>query len=202
MALARVAHDRSTWERLAGALRPEGRALIDGKLSDAIDGRRFDDVSPIDGRVICQVARGDAKDIDKAVQAARATFSAGVWRKADPFHRKRVLLRFAELIRNDTEHLALLETLDVGKPIVNSTDVDVTNCANCIAYYAEFADKLYDEIAPTPANDVALIKREPLGVVAAIVPWNYPLIISAWRIGAGILSGNFTVFEYAWQSRS
>jgi len=200
MALARTAHDRSTWERLAGAVRPEGRAFINGKLVDALDGRRFDDVSPIDGRVIGQVARGNAADIDVAVRAARACFEAGVWRKADPQHRKRVLLRFAELIRNDIEHLALLETLDVGKPIVNSVDVDVTNCANCIAYYAEFADKLYDEVAPTPANDVAIIKREPLGVVAAIVPWNYPLIISAWKIGAALVSGNSVVLKPAEQS--
>jgi len=200
MAQASIAHDRSTWERLAAAMRPEGRALIDGKHVAARDGRRFDDISPIDGRIIVQVVRGDAADIDAAVRAARTTFEAGIWRRADPQHRKRVLLRFAELIRADIQHLALLETLDVGKPIVNSVDVDVTNCANCIAYYAELADKLYDEVAPTPASDVAIVKREPLGVVAAIVPWNYPLIISAWKIGPALLSGNSVVLKPAEQS--
>ena len=200
MALTRTAHDRSTWERLAGAMRLEGRAFIDGRCVDALDGRRFDDVSPIDGRVVCQVARGDAADIDAAVRVARNSFEAGTWRRTDPQHRKRVLLRFAELIRKDIEHLALLETLDVGKPIVNSVDVDVTNCANCIAYYAEFADKLYDEVAPTPATDVAIVKREPLGVIGAIVPWNYPLIISAWKIGPALLSGNSVVLKPAEQS--
>src|SRR5262245_66430430 len=110
MAQAQIAHDRSTWERLAGALRPEGRAFINGEYVDARDGRRFDDVSPVDGRVVCQVARGDAADVDAAVRAARASFEAGTWRRADPAHRKRVLLRFAELIRKNVEPLAMLET--------------------------------------------------------------------------------------------
>ena len=98
------------------------------------------------------------------------------------------------------ERLALLETLDVGKPIVNSLGVDVVNCADCIAYYAEFADKLYDEVAPTPANDLAIVRREPLGVIGAIVPWNYPLIISAWKVGPALLSGNSVVLKPAEQS--
>src|SRR6185295_17706783 len=200
MALTRTAQDRSIWDRFAGAMRPQGRAFINGRHVDALDGRRFDDVSPIDGRIVCQVARGNAADIDAAVRAARESFEAGTWRRTDPQHRKRVLLRFAELIRSDIDHLALLETLDVGKPIVNSVDVDVTNCANCIAYYAEFADKLYDEVAPTPASDVAIVKREPLGVIGAIVPWNYPLIISAWKIGPALLSGNSVVLKPAEQS--
>ena len=200
MAPARIAHDRSTWERLAGATRPEGRAFINGQFVEARDGRRFDDISPIDGRIVCQVARGDGADIDAAVRVARDAFEAGIWRRADPAHRKRVLLRFAELIRDDIERLALLETLDVGKPIVNSVAVDVTNCANCIGYYAEFADKLYDEVAPTPASDLAIVKREPLGVIAAIVPWNYPLIISAWKVGPALLSGNSVVLKPAEQS--
>ncbi|MEP7245208.1 MAG: aldehyde dehydrogenase [Gammaproteobacteria bacterium] len=181
-------------------LRPEGRAFIGGQYVDALDGRRFDDLSPIDGRRIGEVARGGPADIDAAVRAARASFDAGTWRRADPQARKKVLLRFAELIREDTEHLALLETLDVGKPIANSIAVDVVNCATCIAYYAEFADKLYDEVAPTPASDLALIRREPLGVIAAIVPWNYPLIISAWKIGPALLSGNSVVLKPAEQS--
>jgi acyl-CoA reductase-like NAD-dependent aldehyde dehydrogenase len=96
--------------------------------------------------------------------------------------------------------LALLETRDVGKPIVNSVGVDVANCADCIEYYAEFADKLYDEVAPTGPDDLALIRREPLGVVAAIVPWNYPLIISCWKLGPALLTGNSVVLKPAEQS--
>jgi 4-(gamma-glutamylamino)butanal dehydrogenase len=192
--------DRAAWVERASALRPEGRAFIDGRYVAARDGRVFEDVSPIDGRVICEVSRGGTADIDAAVHAARASFESGTWRHRDPAERKRVLLRFAELIRADVQHLALLETLDVGKPIRDSIQVDVASCANCIAYYAELADKLYDEVAPTGPDDLALVRREPLGVVGAIVPWNYPLIISAWKIGPALTTGNSVVLKPAEQS--
>ena len=192
--------DREYWARLAATLRPEGRAIIDGRRVAARDGRTFDDKSPIDGRVICQVARGGTADIDAAVASARAAFERGVWRRTPPRERKRVLLRFAELISADLDHLALLETLDVGKPIVNSVEVDVNRCAECIAYYAEFADKLFDEVAPTGPDDLALVRREPLGVIGGIVPWNYPLIISAWKLGPALVAGNSVVLKPAEQS--
>ena len=197
---ALIARDRATWERSAAALKIEGRAFINGRHVGAQSGRSFDDISPINGKVIGQVARCEAADIDAAVAAARSSFEAGVWRSSEPRQRKRVLLRFAELIRADVERLALLETLDVGKPVLNSINVDVASCADCIAYYAEFADKLVDEIAPTGPDDLALIRREPLGVIGAIVPWNYPLIISAWKIGPALLAGNSLVLKPAEQS--
>ncbi|HYM27890.1 MAG TPA: aldehyde dehydrogenase family protein, partial [Steroidobacteraceae bacterium] len=192
--------DRSAWERLAASLRPQGRALINGRAVEARDGRVFEDISPIDGTSICAVARCDSADVEAAVAAARASFEGGAWRRMEPKDRKRVLRRFAELIRADRARLALLETRDVGKPIVNSVEVDVANCADCIEYYAEFADKLYDEVAPTGPNDLALVRREPLGVVAAIVPWNYPLIISCWKLGPALLTGNSVVLKPAEQS--
>jgi gamma-glutamyl-gamma-aminobutyraldehyde dehydrogenase len=195
-----LARDRATWERSAAALRIEGRAFINGRHVGALSGRSYDDVSPIDGRVIGQVARCEAADVDAAVAAARASFESGVWRRVEPRQRKRVLLRFAELVRADVERLALLETLDVGKPVHNAINVDVASCADCIAYYAEFADKLCDEVAPTGPNDLALVRREPLGVIGAIVPWNYPLIISAWKIGPALLAGNSVVLKPAEQS--
>jgi acyl-CoA reductase-like NAD-dependent aldehyde dehydrogenase len=195
-----LARDRAGWERSAAALNIEGRALINGRHVGARSGRSFDDVSPIDGKVIGQVARCESVDVDAAVAGARAAFDSGVWRSIEPRQRKRVLLRFAELIRADVERLALLETLDVGKPVHNAINVDVASCADCIAYYAEFADKLCDEIAPTGPNDLALIRREPLGVIGAIVPWNYPLIISAWKIGPALLAGNSVVLKPAEQS--
>jgi acyl-CoA reductase-like NAD-dependent aldehyde dehydrogenase len=200
MSTPALERDRPAWERLSASLRPEGRAFIGGRLVPALDGAVFDDVSPIDGKVIAQVARGRAADIDAAVKAARASFESGPWRRMEPRARKHILRRFAELIRADVDRLALLETRDVGKPIVNSVAVDVANCADCIEYYAEFADKLYDEVAPTGPNDLALIRREPLGVVAAIVPWNYPLIISCWKVGPALLTGNSVVLKPAEQS--
>jgi acyl-CoA reductase-like NAD-dependent aldehyde dehydrogenase len=191
---------RADWEALAAEIVPEGRAFIGGRLVDAVSGLTFDDISPIDGKVIAKVARCDAADADRAVAAARAAFDDGVWRHADPKQRKLILRRFSDLIRADIDRLALLETIDTGRPVLNAVNVDVTFCADCIAYYAEFADKLYDEIAPTGANDVAMIRREPLGVIAAIVPWNYPLIISAWKIGPALLAGNSVVLKPAEQS--
>lgn len=191
---------RQEWERLAAAAAPEGRAFIGGRLLESRSGRTFEDVSPIDGRVLAQVARCGPEDVDLAVGAAREAFEAGTWRTMDPRERKRTLLRFAERVRSDLERLALLETLDVGKPIVDSVRVDVPSAAECIAYYAELADKLYDEIAPTAPGEQALIRREPLGVVAAIVPWNYPLIISAWKLAPALLAGNSVVLKPAEQS--
>jgi len=200
MSTAALERDRTAWERLSQTLKPEGRAFVGGRFVPALDGGVFDDVSPIDGRLITQVARGRAADIDAAVKAARASFESGAWRRLEPKERKKILRRFAELIRADVDRLALLETRDVGKPIRNSVAVDVANCADCIEYYAEFADKLYDEVAPTGPDDLALIRREPLGVVAAIVPWNYPLIISCWKVGPALLAGNSVVLKPAEQS--
>jgi 4-(gamma-glutamylamino)butanal dehydrogenase len=195
-----LTRDRASWERHAAEMIIEGRAFINGRYMPAQSGRTFDDVSPINGKVIGQVARCDAGDIAAAVAAARSTFDSGVWRKTDPKQRKRVLLRLAELIRADLERLALYETLDIGKPIHNAIKVDVPSAAECFAYYAEFADKLYDEIAATAPNELALIRREPLGVVGAIVPWNYPLIISAWKCAPALLAGNSVVLKPAEQS--
>ena len=200
MSISSLQRDRGTWERLAADARPEGRAIIAGRAVGALDGAVFDDVSPIDGRVIAQVARCRAEDVDVAVKAARSSFESGPWRRMEPKDRKKILRRFAQAIRADTDTLALLETRDVGKPIVNSVSVDVANCADCIEYYAEFSDKLYDEVAPTGPNDLALIRREPLGVVGAIVPWNYPLIISCWKVGPALLTGNSVVLKPAEQS--
>jgi 4-(gamma-glutamylamino)butanal dehydrogenase len=191
---------REAWQARALALKPETRAFIDGGYRPAECGSTFARISPIDGRVFAHVADCDAADINLAVVAARSAFDGGEWRDASPAHKKQVLLRFAELIRAHTDEIALLETLDVGKVIHNSIAVDVPFCANCIQYYAELADKLYDEVAPVGANDVALVRREPLGVIGAIVPWNYPLIITAWKIGPALVAGNSVVLKPAEQS--
>src|SRR5208283_575718 len=191
---------REGWLARAAALAIEGRAFIDGAYVPALDGATFARVSPIDGKVFAHVADCGEADVDRAVTAARAAFESGVWRDADPQRKKAVLLRFAELIRDNVEELALLETLDVGKVIANSLTVDAPFCACCIQYYAELADKLYDEVAPLGPKDVAIVRKEPLGVVGAIVPWNYPLIIAAWKIGPALVAGNSVVLKPAEQS--
>ena len=193
-------NSKAAWLARAAALKPEGRAFIDGAYVPALSGKTFAKTSPIDGQVFAEVADCDAADIDRAVAAARRSFESGVWRDADPQIRKKALLRFAELIREHTDEIALLETLDIGKVIANAIAVDVPFCANCIQYYAELADKMYDEVAPVGAHDVAMVRKEPLGVVGAIVPWNYPLIITAWKIGPALVAGNSVVLKPAEQS--
>jgi 4-(gamma-glutamylamino)butanal dehydrogenase len=193
-------NSREGWLARAAALKIEGRAFIGGEYVAALDGATFARVSPIDGKVFAHVADCGEADIGRAVKAARAAFEAGKWRDAAPERKKAVLLRFAELIRENADEIALLETLDVGKVIANSLAVDVPFCANCIQYYAELADKLYDEVAPVGAKDVAMVRKEPLGVVGAIVPWNYPLIIAAWKIGPALVAGNSVVLKPAEQS--
>ncbi len=183
------------WHAKARQLRPRTQLVIDGRSEPAASGATFKCISPIDGRLIAEVAAADAPDVDRAVVAARRAFEAGVWSRTAPRHRKRVLLRFAELLRTHREELALTETLDMGKPIADSLAVDIPSSANCIQWFAESIDKLYDEVAPTDPGALALVTREALGVVGAIVPWNFPLIMAAWKLGPILAAGNSVVLK-------
>jgi 4-guanidinobutyraldehyde dehydrogenase/NAD-dependent aldehyde dehydrogenase len=184
-----------TWHDRARSLSINGQAFIDGRYVPALSGAQFDCLSPIDGRVIAKVASTEQADVDRAVAAARRAFESGVWSRLAPRERKRILLRFADLILQHREELALLETLDMGKPISDSLSVDIPATARCIAWYAEAVDKVYDEVAPTGHEALALITREPIGVVAAIVPWNFPLIMAAWKIGPALAAGNSFILK-------
>lgn len=188
------------WAARAQSIAPRTQAFINGKFVDAASGKTFERISPRDGRVFAHVAEGDAEDIDRAVKAARAAFEDGRWAHQKPADRKRVLLRFADLIRAHLEELALLETLDTGRPIRDALNVDVPYAANNIQYYAECIDKVYGEIAPTGRHALALITREPLGVIGAVVPWNYPMIISSWKVAPALAAGNSVVLKPAEQS--
>ena len=183
------------WHARAAALHFDGRMLIDGVRRDAQSGATFPCVSPIDGRTLTQVARGQAADVDTAVASARQAFADGRWAHQPPAQRKKILLRFAEKILAAQDELALLETLDMGKPIQYALSVDVASTARTVAWYAEAVDKIYGEIAPTPRSALALITREPVGVVGAIVPWNYPLIMAAWKIAPALAAGNSVVLK-------
>ena len=187
--------DAIDWHGRALSLKARGEAVINGQRVPAIDGATFASLSPIDGRQLALVAAGDARDIDAAVKVARLTFERGDWSHQTPAARKRALQRFAELIEAATEELALLETLDMGKPINDALNVDVPATARCIRWYGEAIDKIYGEIAPTPRDSLALITREPVGVVGAIVPWNFPMIMAAWKIGPVLASGNSLVLK-------
>lgn len=188
------------WAARAAAFRPATTLFVDGAERAAADGATFPTISPRDGSVVAQVAHAGRADVDLAVGAARRAFEEGTWSRAAPAARKRVLLRLAELVRRDAEHLALAETLDVGKPIRESLGVDVATCADVLAWYGEAIDKRYDAIAPTGPGSLATITREPLGVVAAVVPWNYPLILTSWKIGPALAAGNSVILKPAEQS--
>lgn len=150
--------------------------------------------------MIAEVSECEEVDVNLAVGAARAAFEAGRWANRTPAKRKEVLLRLAGLIEENLEELALLESLDVGKPIGDALAVDVPGAAGYFRWFGEAVDKRYGEVAPTGADALALITREPFGVVGAVVPWNYPLIISAWKVAPALATGNSVVLKPAEQS--
>jgi len=188
------------WRKEAGKLRFPSLAFIGGKFVPAASGKTFDCISPIDGKLLAKVAACDAQDVDRAVRAARAAFEKGVWADISPKQRKRALLKLAELIERDADELALLDTLDMGKPIKETRNGDLRAVIECVRWYAEAIDKIYDEIAPMAKDQLALVTREPLGVVAAVVPWNYPLLMSTWKFAPALAAGNSVVVKPAEQS--
>jgi gamma-glutamyl-gamma-aminobutyraldehyde dehydrogenase/4-guanidinobutyraldehyde dehydrogenase/NAD-dependent aldehyde dehydrogenase len=187
------------WRGEAAKLTFRTQVFIGGSFLPAASGESFANVSPIDGRVLAEVASGDAEDIDRAVKAARAAFDKGAWSNASPKQRKRTMVRFAELIARHANELALLETLDMGKPVSDARG-DLSAVIECVRWYGEAIDKLYDEIAPTAKNALSLITREPVGVVGAVVPWNFPLLMAAWKFAPALAAGNSLVLKPAEQS--
>jgi gamma-glutamyl-gamma-aminobutyraldehyde dehydrogenase/4-guanidinobutyraldehyde dehydrogenase/NAD-dependent aldehyde dehydrogenase len=183
------------WHVRSDKIEIDGRGFINGKRVWAERDERFDCISPIDGRKLAEVARCGEADVDAAVASARAAFEDRRWAGKAPAERKRVLVRFADLMLANRDELALLETLDMGKPIRYSRSVDVQLAQNCIRWYGEATDKIYDQVAPSPHDSLALITREPVGVVAAIVPWNYPMLMAAWKLGPALAAGNSVVLK-------
>jgi len=186
---------RDSWQALAEGLQIRTQAFIDGKYVDSASGRTFDCISPIDGRSLGQVAECTAEDIERAVIAARRSFDSGAWSEAKPSHRKKVLLKFAQLIEQHADELALLESLDMGKPVSDARAVDVAATIRCMAWTGEALDKVYGEVAPTGPGELGLVTREPLGVVGAIVPWNFPLLMAAWKLAPALAMGNSVVLK-------
>ncbi len=188
------------WRAEAGKIAFRTQAFIGGAFVAAASGKTFDDISPIDGAVLAKIAACEAEDVDRAVKSARAAFEKGVWAYQPPKARKRTLIKFADLIAKHSDELALLETLDMGKPITNARLGDLRAVAECVRWYGEAIDKLYDEIAPTAKTALALITREPMGVVGAVTPWNFPLLMAAWKFAPALACGNSVVLKPAEQS--
>jgi gamma-glutamyl-gamma-aminobutyraldehyde dehydrogenase len=183
------------WQQRAATLAVEGRAFIDGRYCDAQDARTFDCVSPIDGRVLAKIADCGEAEVDAAVCAARRAFDERVWCGLNARQRKAILLGWAASMRSHLEELALLETLDAGKPIGDTTTVDVSGAAYCVEWFAEAIDKVGGEVVPADQHLVGLVTREPVGVVAAVVPWNFPILMAAWKFAPALAAGNSVVLK-------
>jgi gamma-glutamyl-gamma-aminobutyraldehyde dehydrogenase len=171
------------------------QAFIDGAFRDAASGGTFATENPATGEVIAQVAAGDAADIDAAVRAARGAFEDGRWSRRAPAERKQVLLRFAELLEANLEELATLDALEAGKPITDCREVDLPDTVKTFRWYAEAIDKVFDAVAPTGPDALGLIVREPIGVVGAVVPWNFPLLMATWKVAPALASGNSVIVK-------
>ncbi|MBI6896756.1 aldehyde dehydrogenase [Pseudomonas putida] len=193
-------HTKSDWQQRAARQSFITTALIDGRPVVARDGATFAAVNPATEQCLAQVAACADHEIDQAVRAARRAFEHGPWARMAPAERKRVLLRLAELMLAHREELALLDSLNMGKPVMDAYNIDVPGAAHVFAWYGEALDKLYDQVAPTAASAVAMISREALGVIGAVVPWNFPLDMAAWKVAPALAAGNSVVLKPAEQS--
>jgi acyl-CoA reductase-like NAD-dependent aldehyde dehydrogenase len=183
----------------ASALRPETRMVIGGKLVDAKSGRRFETTNPANDETLASVPSGDAEDVDLAVASARAAFKAGVWSRMDPRARMQVMYRMADLITENALPLGLMDSLNVGKPIAEmlSANGEVAAAAMTFRYFGEAIDKIEGTVTTTAANAFHYIVRQPIGVVGCIAPWNYPLLIAAWKAAPALAIGNSVILKPA-----
>ncbi|TAL11533.1 MAG: aldehyde dehydrogenase family protein, partial [Chloroflexota bacterium] len=187
--------DQARTEIAALKLRTE--LFIGGEFREAAGGRRFVTENPATGRPIAEVAEGGPSDVDAAVAAARRAADSGDWSRMSPGDRKRILIRWADLIEANGREIGLIETIDAGKPITDTVGLDVPETAACIRWHAEATDKIYGQVAPSPEGTVATITREPVGVVGAVIPWNYPAQMAAWKLGPALATGNTVVIKPA-----
>jgi gamma-glutamyl-gamma-aminobutyraldehyde dehydrogenase len=187
----------SDLKKTAAQLRFRTKAFMDGKFVGAESGKTFTTENPATGKALAEIAACDATDVDRAAKSARKSFESGVWSRTKPGDRKRVLLRFADLLEANASELALLDTLEAGKPIGDCATMDIPDTIHCIRWHAEATDKLYSRVAPTGPENLALILREPVGVVGCVIPWNFPAQMAAWKIGPALATGNSVVLKPA-----
>jgi len=176
------------------------KLLIDGQWRDSLSGKTFATVNPATEELIANVSEGDAADIDLAVKAARKAFDTGPWRKTDARDRGRLMNRLADLIEKNVDELAELETLDNGKPISESRNADLPLVIDCFRYYAGWADKIHGQTIPVRGNYFCYTKREPVGVAGQIIPWNFPMLMVAWKWGPALAAGCTVVLKPAEQT--
>ncbi len=183
------------WQGRAASLKPDGRHVIGGQRQAARSGATFDSINPANGAVLAQVARGDQADIDLAVSSAQAAWTDRLWRGLAPRTRMDILLRFADQVEQHADELALLETLDMGKPISDVLNIDLPEVLRTIRYFAECIDKVEGAVTHTAPGSLHMIVHEPLGVVGAISPWNYPMLMATWKLAPALAAGNCVVLK-------
>jgi acyl-CoA reductase-like NAD-dependent aldehyde dehydrogenase len=183
------------WQRLAAEITIPNQAYINGQFVSALSGETFDCVNPSTETVLAKVSSTDSADVDVAVAAAGKAFKSGVWSKMAPRDRKNIMLKWADLLAQHQDEFAVLDTLYMGKSISEMVGIDIPDSIDCIRWTAEGIDKLYGEIAPTNGQNLALISHEPIGVVAAITPWNYPLMMATWKIAPALAAGNSVILK-------
>lgn len=190
------------WQEVARreAAAAETRLFINGVFVDAGSGDRFETINPANREVIASVSSADENDVDAAVRSARKAFRRGTWSRMAPRERMSVLYRFAELIDSHAEQLAVLDTLDMGKPISDMISVDLPAVMETIRFMAEYIDKMEGSVTNTESDVMHFVLREPIGVVAAISPWNYPLLMATWKIAPALAAGNCVVLKPAEQA--
>ena len=190
---------RAEYQAIAADLDPPRTAFIDGKYR-AGSGAVFATVNPATGETLVKIAGCNADDVDLAVSKAREAFDQGVWARLHPSERKDVLIRLCKLITRNRRELAVMESLDSGKPILDCETIDIPETIHCIKWHAEAVDKIYDQTGPSGDRAISMIVREPIGVVGAVLPWNFPLMMLAWKIGPALAAGNSVIVKPAEQT--
>ncbi|CAB4698112.1 MAG: aldehyde dehydrogenase family protein [Actinobacteria bacterium] len=185
---------------MASAVSRPSQAFIGGQFTNSASGKTFETINPGDRSVVANIASCDAADVDLAVRSARHTFDSGVWSQCHPNERKAVLKRLAQLIDRDRVDLAVLESLESGKPIRDCLNIDVPETARCIEWFAEGIDKIYDQSSPSGGQALGIIVREPIPVVAVVLPWNFPLMMLGWKIGPALAVGSSVIVKPAEQT--
>ena len=190
---------REEYQAIADDINFPRTAFIDGKFR-AGNGPKMPTINPATGENICDISTCDKSDVDFAVQKAREVFEQGHWSKLHPAERKETLIKLCKLIHRNRRELAVMESLDSGKPIKDCEEIDIPESIECIKWHAEAADKIYDQTAPAGDDAIAMIVREPVGVVGAVLPWNFPLLMLAWKIGPALAAGNSVIVKPAEQT--
>ncbi len=185
------------YKLIANKLKFEGRAFINGKYVNAIDGKKFETINPATGKKLCAVAKCNHKDVNLAVKVSRKAFNSGVWSKSSPEHRKEVLLKFAELLRKHGDENSVLESVDTGKLITDCINEVANDAPMHFQWYGELIDKVFGKVGPTEPSITSLIVKEPIGVVAGIVPWNFPLMMAVWKMAPALAAGCSVIIKPA-----